>query len=167
MVASKAVDKTASDAIVEANKSVFDDDELAQIQNAADALALFGPDTANELEDISDYGSGFEILPRDRKDSLIGTPLFLVQWKFTDSKEYVGSEFVSVHLVTEDGRKWILNDGSTGICAQLRRVTARRLREGKSNPQSALRVKNGLRKSEYPTEDAKGNKITGTTYYLS
>lgn len=152
----------------EANKSVIDDEMLRNINSAEDVMALFDSLGA-EVESFDDYGTGFTIV--QNKDLLIDRPFAILEWRFTKSPKF-NSEFVSMFVVTKSGEKYIVNDGSTGICAQLRRIADERIRNGRANPQIGLRVDRGLRKSTYQQEytDEKTGKIEtreATTYYLA
>ena len=127
----------------------FDDDVLRNVQTVDDALELlraqFGDQATVTIDD--ELGTGFALADDKMKDSLVGVPMLLLYWAFNqgDYRDADGNaqDFVTVALVTEDGRKIIVNDGSTGICAQLWELTDR------SGRQNGLIVKRGLRKSEY------------------
>lgn len=153
--------KELADTRAEANGYVIEESDLRNIKSLDDALALM--DSFDGAEDFSDYGSGFEVI--DNKDVLIGVPFLAMEWRFTRSKQY-GGEFVSILTITKDGVKGIVNDGSTGICAQMRRVTDERIAAGRRNPQTGLVVSRGLRRSDYTTE-VNGNSIEASTYYLA
>ncbi len=145
------------------------DDELARINGFDAALAALDHIGAT-VESYSDYGTGFAVL-KD-KQRLVGEAFVILEWRFSFSKEYLGAdglpaEFVSAYLVTESGAKVILVDGSTGICAQLKAVTERRIGAGHRTPQQGLVVRGGLSASNYTVEDAKGRKSSATTYYLA
>lgn len=147
------------------------DEDLASIASIEDAVRILDSYDA-AIEDFSDYGTGFEII--ENKDVLVGKPILIVEWRFQPSKEF-GGEFVSALVVTKSGEKFVVNDGSTGIAAQLRAVTNRRADKGHPTPTKGLTVQKGLRKSSYEARDANGEKILnkdgspliGTTYYLS
>jgi hypothetical protein len=70
---------------------------------------------------------------------------------------------------TIDGEQtFVINDGSTGICQQLRNLTDLRTDNAHATPQSGALVKGGLKLSEYDRTDEKGTVIgKGKTYYLS
>lgn len=143
--------------------AVFRDADLAAIDSFADAVkALESFNVA--VEKTSDYGTGFAIV-KD-KNVLIGVDFLILDWRFTDSSKYEG-DFVSATLVTKDGRKLILNDGSTGIRDQLKLVTAERIKKGHPHPQSGIMVQNGLTRSDYDYTDEKGKTTKASTFYLS
>lgn len=136
----------------------LDDDELSQVKSFQDALDIGGND------DWDDYGSGFVV--QDNKGILEGVPFKILEWRFNHSTEFDGV-FASLAIVTESGDKWIVNDGSTGICRQLIGVTNRRIIDGRepSTAMQGLLVRRGLRVSRYETE-VNGKMIKAETYYL-
>lgn len=152
----------STDVAVESNKSTFDDSALASITNMDQALAALG--SVTDIEDWNDYGTGFDIL--DNKDRIVGVPFVILEWRFTESKQY-GQTFVSAVCVDEKDNKFIVNDGSTGIYSQLRMVTDKRLSEKRAYPQTGLVCRKGLRKSEYTVENEDGKNIEAATYYLA
>lgn len=109
------------------------------------------------------------------KEALLGRPFLIFDVAF-NSGDYAG-EFTSVHLITEDGERYFINDGGTGVYAQLKELVATTKQTG------GFLVKNGLRKSEYDydQDDRKvvkgeelraaleaGHKVTkGVTFYLN
>lgn len=137
---------------------IWDDESLRNISSFSDAmdaaLAMGG------VEDYNDFGTGFSVVD---KASLIGQAFVILEWRFHKGDFGV---FVSAAAVTEDGRKVVINDGSTGICQQLLDVTDQRETRGAPNPQANLIVRNGIRASDYTYTDDKGNEIPATTYYL-
>lgn len=140
--------------------SAVDDSFLAEIDGFQSALSML--DNAGiGYESISDYGSGFVIL--DNKDRLIGVPFVAIEWRF-NSGDF--GEFVSAAIVTKNGEKLILNDGSTGIREQFQTVTAQRVSKGHGTPQNGLYVHGGLTRSDYTYTDEKGQETPARTYYL-
>lgn len=143
------------------------DEVLNSIKTFDDAIKALGVTYA---EDLSWSDSQWVLL--EDKSKLIGKKFLAVQWRFHQSKEYIGSEFVSLYLITADtidGEKtFVINDGSTGICQQLRNLTDMRTEDGHPTPTSGALVKSGLKLSEYDRTDEKGTVIgKGKTYYLS
>lgn len=143
------------------------DATLNSLKTVEDAIRALGVSDQSELDWNE---SQWKLL--DDKSKLIGKKFLAVQWRFQQSKEYVGSEFVSVYLITADTidgeNTFVINDGSTGICQQLRTLTDTRTEAGHKTPQSGALVKGGLKLSEYDRTDEKGTVIgKGKTYYLS
>lgn len=149
------------------NQTVLTDEELNQVTSIEDAIRALGvTDPAGLSWDASPW-----TLLTD-KDKLTGRAFLAVQWKFHQSKEYVGSEYVSVYVITQDSLNgethFVINDGSTGIARQLRELTNARVASGHKTPFSGALVKGGLKLSEYDRTDEKGTVIgKGKTYYLS
>ena len=135
-----------------------DKETLAGIQSWEDALAL-AQETYGDVAAIedTDLGDGFRRTDEDKKRRLIGVPLFFIEWAFYDGDF---GEFVSALIMakTETGdEKLVLNDGSTGINAQLKELTEKTGRTG------GLLVRRGLRVSDYFT-DADGMPISKKEY---
>lgn len=144
----------------------YDDDVLSSIDGYAQAVALAKSDSSTgELESFADYGNGFTVLPTDEKARLVKVPFVALAWAFHDGDN---GEFVSVTIVTKTGEKLILNDGSTGIRDQLRKVTDKRTARGADEVKATagLVCPNGLRRSDYEYHDANGVVKNATTYYI-
>jgi hypothetical protein len=141
-----------------------------------DAMALAEQLTGESVKSFADeMGNGFAILDKDQKARLIGLKCVFLKWKFTDGDF---GRFVNVAVITQDGAKYILNDGSTGICEQLWDYT-------QTTGKDAFRLApRGLRDSNYATcgncgkprdsredecttcHDTDTKRGTGTTYYI-
>lgn len=143
-------------------------DDLRKIKSFAD-FGSYVQDHSIPVIDASDVlGDGFE-LTKD-KDSLVGKRFVIVDYRFTESDTQVDpntgdpSVFATVRLITEDDRKLIINDGSTGIRDQLRVLPP-------EAAGSVIMVRGGLRVSEYevevPTKSGGTIKQPAKTYYLS
>lgn len=135
----------------------FDDVALRSITSFDDAMRA-AQEVYGEVYDASTaIGTGFDLMDTEGKDQLCGIPFLVLEMKFNWSDAY-NQEFVSFLAVTEDGRRFIVNDGSTGVYRQLRAFYDEFGRNG------GLLCKGGLRRSDYPaTED----RPAGTTYYLN
>jgi len=123
----------------------YTDSELMGIQSFEDALRLaaetYGVENAADL-----IGDGFGLLKGDQaKRSLVGRPMAVMEWKFVPGD--FGGEFVVARIVVpgDSGQalKYILTDGSTGICVQLRELTDKYGKKG------GMIVHSGLRESQY------------------
>lgn len=117
-----------------------DDQDLRNVQSYDDAMQLAEALNETVISISEELGSGFALL--DDKDKLVKTPFVIIQWRFT-AGDFGG--FVSAAVVTRGGDKFIINDGSAGIMAQLMELSQRRKRFG------GLSVAAGLRKSQYAT----------------
>lgn len=96
-------------------------------------------------------GDGFAIL-KD-KGMAVGREFLILDWTFHEGNQ---GEFVSMRIINPQGEKARINDGSTGICAQLRELTEKGITSG-------IHCPNGLRVSEYTIEDGSQAK----TYYIA
>lgn len=130
---------------------------LAEVKSFADAVQLaqqvYGQENVVVASDV--LGDGFRML--ENKDALSGVGFFAVSWNFSMGDH---GEFVAVKLVTEDDRKLVITDGSTGIYAQLAQYSKQTGRYG------GLFVRKGLRRSDYTYTDDKGDEKDAHTYYL-
>jgi hypothetical protein len=148
-------------------QTVLTDTELNQITSIEDAIQALG---VTDPSGLSWDASPWTLLTD--KDKLVGRAFLAVQWKFHQSKEYLGSEYVSVYVITQDSLNgethFVINDGSTGIARQLRELTDNRVDAEHKTPYGGALVKGGLKLSEYDRTDEKGTVIgKGRTYYLS
>jgi len=129
------------DAVVKSTP-VVSDAQLADIQSFDDAIQLVQDVFGGRLIDVSsEMGTGFRIL--ENKDLLVGVPFIII--RVTENEGDYQDSFVSLTLVTQKNEKYVLNDGSTGIRAQVLDYFTR-------NPDRVgdpILVKSGLRKSEY------------------
>lgn len=148
-------------------QTVLTDTELNSITTIEDAIQALG---VTDPSGLSWDASPWTLLTD--KDKLVGRAFLAVQWKFHQSKEYLGSEYVSVYVITQDSLNgethFVINDGSTGIARQLRELTDNRVDAEHKTPYGGALVKGGLKLSEYDRTDEKGTIIgKGRTYYLS
>lgn len=143
-------------------RSALTDDALRDITDWDSAVAIMEA-AGVEIESFSDYGSGFTV---ENKKRLVGVPFFIAEWRFNVS-DLNDDGFVSASVLTKAGEKWIINDGSSGIRAQLQSVTRARIARKNLTPQNGLLVPGGLTRSDYDYTDEKGKTIPATTYYLS
>lgn len=169
-------------------RSIFTDDwmaakvraEGATLQTLAEHFALDGVDVFNdELDGV--YNT--ELI--EDKEALRDLPFLITRWRFNASDKYKDDEgndgvFVSVEIAyqqTPNGpvMTGVFNDGSTGVMAQLQKITANRLEKGLDweAAHSGRGVRHGLRRSDYQRDTGKTDKngapITeaATTYYLN
>jgi len=113
------------------------------------------------LESITISGSPYEVV---KKDVLVDVPFAII-----DVREYEGKfgPTVAVACITQDNRRLVFNDGSTGVMSQLKDIIAQTGRRG------GFICPNGLRASSFeyqPTDfdgQPMGNPIPATTYYIA
>lgn len=114
-------------------------------------------------------GDGFS-LQKD-KTLLENVPFLIIDWKeISGISSDTGRPYATIRIITADGRKYRISDGSTGIYSQLLRMADKGVRHG-------IAVPKGLFKSEYwvdadgmPLKDPdtyKGEKRKAYTFYLN
>jgi hypothetical protein len=143
---------------------LWSDDQLADMADVATLQAMVNANGV-ATADISDLGTGFIVLDREEKAQLVGVPFFILDWRWNPSTKSAG-EFVSVVILTTDGRKFIVNDGSTGICQQMRTV------ESKLGGKGVVKVPKGFTRSDYKFKavdprTGESDDKDATTFYLS
>lgn len=136
---------------------VFRDADLLSVQSFDDAFALIeaAGQTVTEIDKV--LGTGFGVA--DEKTSFVGVPFIVMRCDRHESPLGEAKRFWSMHIVTRDNRKAIINDGGTGIAAQFDalsennkdmffdRITATEKRM--VSLKSPLLVKRGLRVSNF------------------
>lgn len=174
-------------------KSVFNDEWMARniraegatLTDLANAFNLAG---VNVLDDEGDGVFNTELI--EDKDFLRDLPFLITRWRFNSSDKYKDAEtgedgvFVSVEIAyqltpTSAVQTGVFNDGSTGILAQLQKITVARAENREKNgtgndPYAGRWVRHGLRRSDYQRDTGNTNPKTGepiteaaTTYYLN
>ena len=133
---------------------IWDEDTLADIASFHDAIELLKSSGA-EIVSTEDFGDGFRLTD---KPTLVGTPFLIMDMRIHPTGDH--GPFAILRLVTEDGRKCVITDGSTGIKEQVAKYLSK-------NIEGALLVPRGLIRSDYDYTDDKGNVKAATTYYLS
>lgn len=131
----------------------FNDAQLSEVRSIDDVMRLLG----GEYVDSRELGSGFEVV--NDKDQFVGRGMMFVQWRTHEDGKF--GAFTICHVVTEDGGKYILNDGSTGIHRQLVDFTKQ------TGKQTGMLARKGLTRSDYDYTDDKGDVKPATTYYIA
>lgn len=107
------------------------------------------------------------------KDALLAKPFFVRSVRFSADK-ITGNPFVILHVVSHDGNRYLVTDGSSGIYKQMDALVTRRITEGHKTPYNFYMIANGLRKSEFGI-NANGETVAlgaadmkerAATYYL-
>ena len=117
----------------------------------ASAATISVNDVHTYADALAFYGDGIVCIDTPEviaKEDLLDVPFFIVTWRWNCDRE-TGRVFVSVEAITADDRKVVINDGSTGIMAQLRAI------EDETGRPGGVMVPHGLRVSRYGV-DANG-----------
>lgn len=137
----------------------FDNDDLIALKSFDDLDAFTSKYGIEVLPADQVLGDGFAIL--DDKSKLVGIEMLILEWRLNTGN--LGG-FVSMRAVGKaDGGgmlKYIVNDGSTGIYAQLKDFTE------KTGKTGGLYLKHGFRVSEYDYEAPDGTRRPAKTFYL-
>lgn len=142
-MAAKSKDITVSD-LAERSLERWDDAELRGLTDYEQAVKQ-AADLYGGIDDVSkEIGNGFAVLAKDDKARLVGKPFVALFWTF-NAGDY-GDYFATMFAISPDGAKFIINDGSSGVYAQLRDYSV--THDGRMG---GLSVPAGLRASEYPT----------------
>jgi len=165
----KAADqeKPAAEVMKVTQARQFSDVDLAAISSWDDIAVLVG-EKGLESFDISDLGTGFEVLDKSDKARLVGEPFAILDWRFNAGD--FGDEFVSMLVLTGAGRKYVVNDGGTGIRQQMQAITGGLAKKMSVEPEKAravIKCPKGLTRSDYTYVDEAGKKTPATTFYLS
>jgi hypothetical protein len=120
----------------------FTDSTLRNVSSFEDAMAL-ASEVYGDVKDITqELGNGFTLLSREDKNRLVKKPFVVLHFGLTEGDF---GTFASVAVVTKDNKKFIFNDGSTGVRDQLVDLAQTHKRFG------GFMVPNGLAESEYDT----------------
>lgn len=150
--------------------NVIDDETAARFESIDDAVAFFNSNSS--VVSITDVaGDGYSLL-KD-KATLENIPFLIIDWNGVVDPD-TQRDYASIRLITADGRKYRVNDGSTGIYSQLKTIRDRTKLIG------GIKVPKGLFKSEYFVDDKtkrpippdkidsfKGAKSKAVTWYLN
>jgi hypothetical protein len=140
---------------------VFDENVLETFKTMEEVIAYANSIGVNTQDNEADGIFSLDII--DDKDVLAGTPFMLLSWRFNKG---TWGEFVSCEIMDNSGNHAILNDGSSGICKQLRDLTDYRTENGHPTPSALRYVKSGVKASRYTHEMEDGTEIQAVTYYL-
>lgn len=141
--------------------NISSEETLSEIKSLDDAFKALAGAGINVTE-AKELGTGFQVLKN--KDQLVGVPFLVLTIDIHASDKFgKDGEFATLHVITEKGDKWIVNDGSTGIKDQCKRYVEKGLSAG-------LLFREGLTRSDYTktvTIDGEEKELEATTYYLS
>lgn len=145
-------DPSASpDAEVTTTTSLISTDDYRNITSFDDAMRLVEDKFGGEIYSADMLGDGFTLVEgNDDKVQFIGSPMLILSATLHDSKTMKNDDgspkqFAVLRIVTKDGRKAIVTDGSTGIMEQVKAMRVHvPASEGKP-----IYVPKGFRVSEY------------------
>lgn len=144
------------------NSELVKDIDLGAIQSFEDAIKALAAEGVVAV-DSTEYGDGFELC-KD-KDRLVDTPFVIMRTQCNPEGDY--GVFTTLYVVTGDGRKLVINDGSKGLSAQIDKLGDKAI---------GLVCRHGLVKSEFfvseDTEEVSNTRKDpsykpAVTYYLS
>ena len=82
-------------------------------------------EAAGDLVDAEqEYGDGAVLLRKEDKRKLVGVPLILFDWSWSEGVGASG-EKVTLRLKAADGTIYVINDGSSGIYRQMDELRGR------------------------------------------
>jgi hypothetical protein len=137
---------------------LYSDDQLRDIVSFDDFLTALGDDVLMS-EDF--LGSGSEVLRKDELLRLVGTPLLILQWNFTESQEH-DSWFVYVEIIDNNNRRYSFASGAKfGIRDQLFELSAR------TEKFENLLCKKGLDHRTYPYTAEDGKVTTVSVFSIA
>lgn len=136
----------------------YRDADMLQVQTFEDALNLmietYGSDGVITADEV--LGNGFGLL--SNKDLLCGVPFLCMKWQFYPGK--FADNFVTIMVVTQKGEKYLVNDGSTGLCKQLWELTQNTGRQG------GMVARHGLTRSDFTYLDENNVEKPASTFYI-
>lgn len=140
-------------------------DNITLPESMDEALALFR-DSGIQVDQASVVMPD-EFPEIDKKD-LVNVPMMLLTWNISNPErgEFEG-QYIVVRGITQSGKRFRFSDGSTGIFAQLRKLTGIRVQQGSPTPNAGLLINKGLVKSDYTFTNDQGKPQNATTYYLA
>lgn len=122
----------------------FNETALRSVETFEDAFELAAIAFNGVADATTEIGDGFELL--DDKDDLIGVPFIILTFSLHEGEHKRDGEnlkFVSMRIMTKGNRKFVVNDGGTGLAEQLVNYARRTGKAG------GLGVPHGLRVSTY------------------
>jgi hypothetical protein len=144
----------------------FTDDDLRRMKDFDAVLAELQESETPVLLSGDHIGSGSELL--SDKEKLVDVKFIALSWQFHESDKFRDADgrgivFVSVHVLTEHGDRFVFNDGTKGgVRDQLMELSTKQGRF------EMLLCEKGLRTSEYDYEDPHtGMTSTAVSYYIA
>ncbi|MFE3653341.1 hypothetical protein ACFXO2_37105 [Streptomyces sp. NPDC059152] len=158
----KATQSTDVTTTPEAEMGRFTDEELTRIREAG------FESVASHAADFDEFSDSYPVI-KDKRE-LIAVPFVSLEWQFHEGDH---GEFVSAVIMRRDNSLAVLNDGSSGIYQQYKKMTERIGRQ-----RGPIMHKDGLNTSEYwfnsdtnaisrQRPDDGGDWRKATTFYLT
>lgn len=118
---------------------------LKDLKNWEDVRAYFADQgiTVSAGEEVSD---GYERVAESDKRKFVGTPFIIIDFVPLEGDQ---GPYATIRLMTAEGGRYRMADGSAGIYTQLMDIAEQRRAAGHPAPTQAIAVKGGLRVSEY------------------
>lgn len=148
-----AINSEATDAALSVHTNGLDEQAIDQVKSFAELAHLMAAAGMTAVGANDAFNGGFQLVD---KASMKDIPHIVMDWKFSQGR--YNEDFVIVRGMTEDDRKVVYNDGSTGIRQQLKDYEKA---HGKRPIHSM-----GLRESTYEYTDANGITGPATTWYI-
>lgn len=145
---------------VVSTEPVLNEAQLTDIRSFEDAVAMLAQ-AGIETHSITDLGDGFAVMD---KSEFVNRRFVIVSTRLVDAeKSDFGNPFAIIRLVTADGIKAIITDGShkSGVCNQVL-VSAER-----GINLAGYVCEKGLLGSEYKYVDETGKETPAVTYYFA
>lgn len=139
----------------------YDEKYAATLTSPQDLIAYF----ARLGVDVASADDGIISIDVVDKETLIGKPFVMEEWRINASGKF--GTFVSVVAMDDNGKRFVFNDGSTGVAVQLAELSAYREAHNHPMPYNGRYVKHGLRVSEYTYTDDNGKETPAKTFYLN
>jgi len=142
--------------------ALLNEEQLSGMKTIDDVLAVFAQ-AGVEVTSISDYGDGFAVMD---KSAFVNKKMVLVDYKIVPGeKSDYGTDFAVIRVLTAEGTKGIITDGSTGIRDQILTLQRKGVMGG-------VMCEKGLVVSEYTYDevDKASGEITkkpAKTYYFA
>lgn len=153
-------DKSTELVLPRADVDRVSDHDLRNMRDFESVLTQLNDSDLPVLSSADHIGSGSELI-KD-KAVLIGIPFIALRWHFSQTDDYDSAYFVTVHVLTKMGDRFVFNDGTRGgIRDQLMELSTNTERF------EMLVCEKGLRVSEYEyTDEHTGKKSRATSWYI-
>lgn len=145
-------------------ENLLDAKDVKDLKTIEDIAARF---STGKIYDVTEVLPDFSLVD---PESLIGVPFTVAHFEVRESEEFgrfqenglfQKGRYVSVYIITDDNKRYVFNDGGTGILP-----TAENFIET-TNQTGGMRCPWGLRASSYEKVLDNGQKVKATTMYFA